>query len=384
MYGTQATSGGRIRQIDVLRGIVILAVIWFHLGNGMLFFGGPSPFEHWGTGTWSGVELFFVISGFVVSRMLIPQIGVPGALRTFFLGRAFRLLPVALLWIGIASAIIGLSPHSPGPHSVTAEEVVAILCYWENQFIQQHDAALSWYWSLSVEEQFYFFLPPFLVAIRRATHRRIFVIAGILTVIFIIRPKYAQGITSDWPLMRTATALKADSLLSGVLIHLVSGDAWFYRVSTWVRNRSGTFRTSLNGFLLGGLLSVPQIQWLTQRYPLKYFLLNLFAVGLVFTASAQGGTFSPSAFVDRILEHIGKRSYVLYVVHLPIFLATSEIVTMLGSRSRLACLSVALVLVVLATEATHRWVEQPIIRYGRKWLSRPKTAELETPLSQAA
>src|SRR4051794_16579675 len=104
------TTASRIDDIECLRAIAVLGVLIFHL-QGVLFYWNPiwlgDIFKHFAS--WSGVDLFFGISGFVIARSLLPQLaagaGNPGlqrrTLMAFWTRRGFRLLPSAWLWLAL-------------------------------------------------------------------------------------------------------------------------------------------------------------------------------------------------------------------------------------------------------------------------------------------
>ncbi|MDY0908999.1 acyltransferase family protein [Microbacterium sp. CFBP9034] len=144
--------------IQMLRALAVLAVVLFHLWPNRL------------TGGYVGVDVFFVISGFLITSHLIREIDASGriAVGRFWARRAKRLLPAALLVLGLtaATAILVMPPPALAQ---TLREVVASVFYVENWALAQNSvdymaadniaSPVQHFWTLSVEEQFYIALP---------------------------------------------------------------------------------------------------------------------------------------------------------------------------------------------------------------------------------
>lgn len=167
--GVDATSSRRT-DIQGLRALAVVLVVGFHVRG-------------WIPGGYIGVDVFFVVSGFVITSMLERQVVRGGSvgIRSFFARRARRLLPMLALTLGVTS-LLGVLLLSPlGAASVTAKTGVAAALINANTFLSRQsqdyfalpaDAnALLHTWSLSVEEQFYLVVP-FVVAAVVALRRR--------------------------------------------------------------------------------------------------------------------------------------------------------------------------------------------------------------------
>jgi peptidoglycan/LPS O-acetylase OafA/YrhL len=167
---TDATRRGFRPDIQALRAIAVLAVVVNHIWP-----------EHL-AGGYVGVDVFFVISGFLISSHLDREITGTGRVRLgrFYARRMRRLLPAAFLVI--ACCLVAAYYLLPYPRwEQTAQEGFAAASYWENWLLALHsvdysaaDAAASLvqhYWSLSVEEQFYLFWPLLMWALFKIRHR---------------------------------------------------------------------------------------------------------------------------------------------------------------------------------------------------------------------
>lgn len=171
MSDTAASSAlkGYIRTLDGWRAVAILGVILSHASHSYFGpLGRETIFDHLATGT-HGVNLFFALSGLLITSRLLDEWNTVGqvSLKAFYIRRAFRILPAALLYLG-AVALLGALGMLP----VVREEFVAATLFFRNYLpavLAAHGAGFftSHYWSLGVEEHFYFFWPALLVAAGR-------------------------------------------------------------------------------------------------------------------------------------------------------------------------------------------------------------------------
>jgi peptidoglycan/LPS O-acetylase OafA/YrhL len=150
-------------EIQGLRAVAVLAVVLFHVW--------PDRFP----GGYVGVDVFFVISGFLITSLLVREIARDGRLDfgAFYLKRMRRLLPMAALVLAATAVLVPLLLPASAWKDVSLE-VVASALYVENwrlaiqavDYLAAEDAPspVQHYWSLSIEEQFYLFWPALLVA----------------------------------------------------------------------------------------------------------------------------------------------------------------------------------------------------------------------------
>jgi len=169
----------KLREIERLRGVAILMAMSVHSDALANFI--PRQLAQ----MWSGVDLFFVISGYVVSlslaRLLPPLDDVTtfadafdrskGALRTFFMRRFFRIMPLALAVMILNRLLAALYPPYFGHPDQLLEDAVAFFGGVFNYVTVYKYPVLTFYWSLSVEEHFYLLLP-FLFIMFRTTSSR--------------------------------------------------------------------------------------------------------------------------------------------------------------------------------------------------------------------
>src|SRR5579884_1343639 len=142
---------------DVFRGVGIVFVVLAHTPIRHPFFAAITPIGA------LGVHMFFALSGFLITYRLLEEHAQTGAihLKAFYRRRVRRILPPALLYLGVIAVVgpmLGLLPTSP-------KEILACLFFYRNLY--QPAMPSAWYtahfWSLSIEEQFYLFWPFFLI-----------------------------------------------------------------------------------------------------------------------------------------------------------------------------------------------------------------------------
>ncbi|BCS34984.1 acyltransferase [Luteitalea sp. TBR-22] len=174
LHGIFVRREGRFEQIDGLRAIAILWVFASHVLFLLSEFLQPSaiaelvsrPGLQWMWHGHFGVDIFFVISGFLIGNLLITEVERTRALdlRRFYVRRLLRLFPVYLVVIAFV-AVFGLLTGDP---KVPLRYVWTNLLY-VNNFVTVFSQFMSWTWSLAIEEQFYLLCPLFVLALSRTT-----------------------------------------------------------------------------------------------------------------------------------------------------------------------------------------------------------------------
>ena len=359
---------GRIADIELLRGIAILFTLYEHIPYNLVTWANPvlngiASYFHFA----SGVDLFLVISGFVIARGLVPSLARCGTrvefarvTLAFWVRRAWRLLPSAWLWLAlILLACVAFNRSGAFYNFQTNFDatVAALLNLANARLIAAWDhfnyGASSSYWSLSLEEQFYLLFPVLIFASRR---RLPLVLGGfILLQLFNVR-----GV----PLM----AFRTDGLMLGVLIALWSRTQTYRLVEPLFLRRSGLIRGAVLIGLLALLaaLDVPDnhIVWFS------FGLISLVSAVLVLVASFDGDYLMRDGLAKRLLLWCGSRSYALYLVHMPMMLAAREAWFRLGLPPAEAhfwgLVLPAFAAIGLAAELNYRLVELPLRRKGAR------------------
>jgi peptidoglycan/LPS O-acetylase OafA/YrhL len=309
-----------------------------------------------------GVDLFFVLSGFLITTLLLNEQKTTGSIsiKTFYIRRALRLLPALVL---LLAAVITFSwfAHPETIPGVLASAKSVIGYYW-NWYLsagwQPQTDRLGHLWSLSVEEQFYVLWP--IVLIFTAARPRVFrliLIAGISGPAIGRVLLWSGGPALD---LYFRTDLRFDSLMWGALAAWLS----FNRKAIPYPNSVGgiafisyivlaCFRNLSNGFLyLGG-----------------YSLIGALGLYLIIAGTKSDSHWLKSILEFRPLKWTGKISYGLYLWHVPIFIEVSNY-----QLNPLASNAIALAATFAISAASYYGLEMWFLKW--KPYSKPKSTQL--------
>jgi peptidoglycan/LPS O-acetylase OafA/YrhL len=364
-------SGGRIiRDIEVLRALAVLSTIFQHrivLLTQETRTHVLDPYFQW----WGGVDIFFVVSGFVISRGLLaarrryPDNGAfLVEIGAFWIRRIWRIWPTAWFWVAV-SLTLSIVVHSIwGPVLPNLASTAAILASVENlhQYYTQAVPTMRGsmpfapYWSLSLEEQFYLLLPVLLLLVR---YRRLALVCALGAAVQIVIPR---------PIWSLLWSIRSDALLIGVLIGLSMEHPRLRSLAEPVfLRRPAALRYASTGLLLF-LISVLAADHIV---PICTGLIAILAGLLVWFASYDAGYILPEGPAKRVLVWLGARSYAIYLIHIPTFYFTLEFWhhitppgTPIDGRFTLRLVLTAIPLLLLLAEANYRLLEQPLRRKG--------------------
>ena len=337
--------------LDGLRGVAVLLVFVFHAAPGIL------------PGGFIGVDVFFVLSGYLITSVLIAQLNdqKPGLLRDFFVRRIRRLLPASLVLIAavaIWESLFGSVLSSGTRH----QEIRSTLLYIANwNFIGQADdyfaegsvSPLRHMWSLAVEEQFYIFWPFAIFILWKIGARR----ATTLTVTFsLIVASAVLMYVMYSPVNTSRVYYGTDTRIFQPLI----GAALAFLLATRTPQRKEPKGLTAAGFT-AVLLLFGFSRWMPDSLTM-YFkggaILIALATTVIIVAVAKASPLS-KLLSARPIVHIGVISYGIYLWHFPITLWLSAPTDASFFDRRLTNLLQLLLTIALA-EASFRLVEQPI------------------------
>ena len=351
----QARARGRFRlDIQALRAIAILAVVLNHLWPGAV------------TGGFIGVDVFFVISGFLITDHLFRELSSRGriGLREFYARRIRRLLPAALLVLAVTLVgVVLLLPVTRWP--VNALQIGASALYTQNWALAissvdyfAHDAAPSavqHYWSLSVEEQFYLIWPMLLLAAvmirrrRRALLHRVVIALGALGVISFALSVWLTALTPASAYFSTFT--RAWEFAVGGLVALLCQNRRLPRPLVFVLVVGGLVTVIACVFTLRGSSDFPGA---IAAIP----VLGTAAVIIGGSATARLPFWDQLAGV-RLVQWLGEMSYSWYLWHWPVIVLLPFLIhAPLEDWHRVLIIAATLVL----AWGTRRFVEVPAMR----------------------
>ena len=379
--------------LDGMRALAVVAVILYHTNNG------------WLPGGFIGVEVFFVISGYLITLLLIGEHEKTGriALKEFWMRRARRLLPALFLMMALLMVYSAIFERDT--LGKLRGDVIAGVAYITNWYqiwtgagytALLDFAPLRHLWSLAVEEQFYLIWPLVMVALMRLGRRRLpeisrwLVLTALLLAVITgllyhpgqlgtpdVAPEAFWSVgghsVSKMDALYLSTFTRATGLLLGAALAMI------WRPVAVMRGPMRDKGLLLDGLAVLGLGALGALAWFLhvqvdgRADPWLFrggFLATDFATLLVIAAVTHRGAKMGMFLGAQPLHWIGTRSYGLYLYHWPIF----EIIR--GNAG--ATLTVpefvgAMVLTCVITELSYRYVEMPIRRRQLgKWLDRAR------------
>lgn len=378
---TSSRSGSlRYGGLDGLRAIAVALVLVYHLFPGIL------------PGGFFGVDIFFVISGFLITSLLLTEIATTGriALLNFWRRRARRLLPALALVLLVCTSLalivggdvlVGVAAQIFGASFFVNNWV--LIAGGADYFAQDNPELFRNTWSLSIEEQFYLLLPIALFAIFKLGGRSatvtLFLTLGVISALTM-----AQLSSIDAPPTRIyfGSDTHTFGLFFGVaLAILVHQDPRAGRPRPPGRfARSAQVLVAVLGFLVLGWSAVTAVEASPESFQGGFQLVTLAAVGVIWAITREGSVIGRAIDVAP-LRWIGERSYGIYLWHWPLLLIID------GAIEAPSWIIGALTLVATLTAATLscRYVEQPMRQMGlrraltvfarpRAFIGRPRRA----------
>ncbi len=323
-------------QLDGLRGIAILAVIFYHYVRTFMDTGGDVPifFALSHEVGWAGVDLFFVLSGFLITGILWETKQQKHFLKNFYVRRLLRIFPLyyANLVVLLLVAPAVLSPL-PGQLALMARDQAWYWLYLVNWLVAVRgsfsDVAAGYLWSLAVEEQFYILWPFVVLALGNKALMR----TAACLIVFSMGLRVALVLWGMNPgAVYAVTFSHMDGLLSGALIALVFHQESIPRRLLFFTRAAGA--AALLGLIVLRLTADSLLFW---ERPMALFgnaALNLVFVWMLVEAlMGAPASWYRRFLATRFLVSFGKYSYSLYLFHLPIghvVLAVLERLTLLS------------------------------------------------------
>ncbi|HET7501858.1 MAG TPA: acyltransferase [Kofleriaceae bacterium] len=312
-------SGAIIPALDGVRGLAILLVLAHNLSP---FEGGERWIDHWAglasTFGWVGVQLFFVLSGYLISGILLDTRGAPGYYRGFFGRRVLRIFPLYYGFLVVCLIVLPALGLAPDRLLEDRDHRIWLWTYLINwaEPLGAGVAAFPHFWSLAVEEQFYLVWP---FVVRRTTPRRLLVVAVVVAVIAFgsrLGLRLA-GASSQGPYMFTICRMDALGL-GGAVAAVMRIPAYRAAAARW----RGAITAGAGALFVAGLLATrgyPRTGFRDQTF--GYTILAVSCAVLVLLAvldHERGHGWVGGVCKNAVLRSFGKYSYAIYLLHQPL------------------------------------------------------------------
>ena len=330
--------------IDGLRAVAVIAVVIYHFN------------KQWLPGGFAGVDIFFVISGYLITGIIVNKV-TSGTFSfvEFYMRRVRRILPAAF-FVTLCTLLLGLALMLPDDAKALSTSAIATtfsvanIYFWKfldtSYFAASSDTVpLLHMWSLGVEEQFYVIWPAFIVVAMRIGGKRLVVATAILVTA-------ASFAVSEYYLARDPSFAyymlpsRAGELLVGALLFL------------WQDSRRTLTTTAANIAGAVGLLLVSYSFALlseTGGFPGMRSIIPAIGAALLIASGFNQGAVLARALTNPVFKYFGLRSFSLYLWHWPVLALYRYSYSELSLIGTVQCLAV----MFLLTMATYRLIEGP-------------------------
>jgi peptidoglycan/LPS O-acetylase OafA/YrhL len=308
-----------------------------------------------------GVHVFFVISGFLITRLLLDELARKRriALGRFYLRRTLRIFPPYYTLIGVL-VLAGMA----GAIQLAHHDGLRALTYTTN-----YDEGRSWYightWSLSVEEQFYLLWPAVLILAR--TRRAILIAAGVVLAVPLVR-------LALWELWRLPIGTRFETVADAIAVGCVLAGTreWLHRTPGYMRALSSPL------FVLVPMIAI--VANVTHDHPAAYYLVGFTVVNLCVVLCVDWAVTYPEGAIGRVLNaapvaFIGVMSYSLYLWQQPFLHRDSSVAV--------ASFPLNILLAVACALASYYLIERPSLRLRRRIETRLDGREGRAPRDAA-
>ncbi len=351
-----SAAAARLPTLDGWRTVAVLIVIWGHLMPGFYASEAECYARSLSRFGGFGVDIFFGISGFLITRLLLDEKQRSGriSIAAFYVRRAFRILPPCFLYLAAVAIAVGFG---------TRLELLSSVFFFRNYIPNDYGShATAHLWSLAVEEHFYLLWPALLVfvVLRQKATSRATIVAWIAIACALWRIADAQTHLTESTLqglpLHFRTDLRLDALLWGCFAAFLIDDP-----QKEARFRKAFPQWAFFGLLLAGILCIA-----------RYSLLTSLWLAMIIPLLLLGTVLHPEWIAGRLLEHswirfIGRISYSLYL--------WQQLFLLDGWEHRLPFQKFPqnLILTFACALVSYRFLEKPCMNLGRRLSARIQT-----------
>jgi peptidoglycan/LPS O-acetylase OafA/YrhL len=343
-----------ISSFDGLRAIAVLFVMFYHGSYGII------------KGGWIGVDIFFVLSGYLITSILKKEYLLTGVinLKYFYIKRLLRLLPALIICVILCNLIWDYIALPIESNRLIA--TMASLFYAGNVFHPLATGPLGFVWSLSVEEHFYFLWPLILSAVflNWLPKKQVVVLFTFIALVSIFRifvhvrldnMQFGMFVIDSYRF----TFCRFDTILLGALLGVMPSFK-FHKISVIFSTTAVISITWILIVVVVMVLSNENTYWRNGGF----ILTNLLCVSAVLFA-----LHSPNnpALSNQLSQWLGRRSYGIYLYHTPIFLVLENFRESGNYVNLFLVIFLRFALTLLIAGLSFRYIEQPILkRYSPK------------------
>ncbi|MEP6900828.1 MAG: acyltransferase [Actinomycetota bacterium] len=383
-------SATRIPELDGLRGIAILMVLFLHYAMPLvespdyewLFSSFPGSLLNFGRLGWSGVDLFFVLSGFLIGGILLDAKAAPNYFKTFYIRRAYRILPIYWVLLGLfaVGAYLTTFNNFSALHWLFAGSIpwFAYATFTQNFWMA---ATGTWgtvflgvSWSLAIEEQFYLTLP---LAIRFLDKKRLVcLLVGAVCAAPVLRVLLLFGGSPRKLAPYVLMPCRADALVLGVLAAILLREKFVW--DFLAKHRRVLTMTTF--FFAFGIVYFVSKGWYRFTSPYMFafgytWIAIFYTCCLVIAVTLKENWFSRFLRLNPLMK-IGQIAYGLYLIHESVlflcyyFIAGTENRSVTGNspfevlQIKFAITLVALGLTFIIAQLSWNYFEKAFVRRG--------------------
>lgn len=385
----ETTHNTRVPELDGMRGLAILMVLVFHIlevaspltKNSVVIFINRLA----GVG-WMGVDIFFVLSGFLITSILLNTRSQPRYFTNFYARRILRIFPLYFVIVG--GIFIFLPLLAPDTAANTQGSWPYFVLYLQNWLVipllnlGKFPALVGPSWSLAIEEQFYLIWPALVFVLSR--RKMGFLMAGLLAFSLVLRVLIVHFDTTHKYVVHFlyfSTITRFDGFAVGALLALAfQSERWKPVVSRFAWPVLGVMSLVVATIFI----TSDKVSPLDKNYYLNTwgFTLIALAAGALLTVITTGPPQSPFSriFRSRALSFFGKYSYAMYLIHYPITLLLFKALDF-GERDNLRIWLIFVVasfaLTILGSLLTWHLIEKPALKQKKYFESKPVESGVE-------
>jgi peptidoglycan/LPS O-acetylase OafA/YrhL len=333
----------RIRALDGYRGVAVGIVLLRHL------FGAP--------GAWAGVDIFFVLSGFLITTILRAERDEPEFWQVFYIRRITRIVPAFLILLAAAAVLVPLPWHRLWPYYAFFGGDLAVITLGDATV-----GPLSVIWSLAVEEHFYFIWPVNVRYLRDTT--LVWILAAVIVGEPVLRV-LSLHLLPDWHAYYFLTPFRLDGLALGALLSIVLSQP-----ATRVRIDRG-LGLSLIASVVACVIIFGVLHLKRENNPWMFNAVGYSLIALTSGVIMAWLVLRPGSLITRIISwaplcFLGRISYGLYLYHSLLRDVVQRIARSHGYTHAYRTSIVTLPLAIFLAWLSFEFVERRFIEYGRR------------------